>query len=461
MSGPVSTAKPDRHPAISYEDVLARETRPVPNYLHEGRQVQASDNTVAASRYYDPHFFELEARHVWSRTWQMACREEDIPKIGDYHIYDVLGKSLLVVRTSATKIKALYNSCLHRGRKLATLNGCKKEFKCPFHGFTWNRDGSFKENPIGWDFPDIKPEEFSLPEAKVALWGGFVFVNFDLNAKPLLDYITPLATDFERFDFPNRTRFAWIQKKMRCNWKVASEAFMEAHHSVTTHPQILPTISDANSQYDVPNDWVSRQFSATAVPSPFIPPMTEQAIFDTFNSGFGMGDAQPLPEGVTARAYLADMSRAALKAETGEDYASATDAEMLDPILYNVFPNMCFWGGYSSNIVYRWRPNGLDPDSCIMDIMIHRPAAKDKPREPAPAFELGLDDAFSKASHIVGEGLCAVFDQDMGNLPYVQEGLRASGTGLVRFGRYSEMRIRHMHSMIDRYIAEGAAPSTT
>ena len=54
-------------------------------------------------------------------------------------------------------------------------------------------------------------------------------------------------------------------------------------------------------------------------------------------------------------------------------------------------------------------------------------------------------------------GLAGIFEQDMGNLPYVQEGLRASGNGLVHFGKYTEMRIRHHHHMIERYIAEGEA----
>ena len=69
--------------------------------------------------------------------------------------------------------------------------------------------------------------------------------------------------------------------------------------------------------------------------------------------------------------------------------------------------------------------------------------------------ELGIDDAWSEATEL--GGLAGIFEQDMGNLPYVQEGLHASGNGLVHFGKYSEMRIRHMHHMIERYIAEGEA----
>ena len=140
----------------------------------------------------------------------------------------------------------------------------------------------------------------SLPQAKVATWGGFVFVNFDVHARPLLDYIKPLADDFERFDFPNRYRAAWVQKKVRCNWKATAEAFMESHHSVTTHPQVLPGLGDANSQYDLPNDHVSRHFSATGVSSPFLPPMSEEEIF-AYLTGQGRGGRRPLAENAETR----------------------------------------------------------------------------------------------------------------------------------------------------------------
>ncbi|WP_084421674.1 aromatic ring-hydroxylating oxygenase subunit alpha [Henriciella litoralis] len=452
--------RPDRHPAISYGEVLDMESRDVPDYLREGRVVDFGPEPVAASRYFDRTFFEKEAEHVWSRTWQLACREEDIPKVGDFHIYEILGRSLIVVRSSENEIKAFYNACLHRGRKLVTQNGCKQEFKCPYHGFTWNRDGSFKENPIDWDFQHIPPENYSLPEAKVECWGGFVFINFDPAAKPLMDVIKPLAEDFERFDFANRYRAAWVQKVVPANWKATAEAFMEAHHSVTTHPQILPGIGDANSQYDVPNDWVSRQFSATGIPSPFIEPPSEQEILNYLtgrkmkikdNSG-----GPELPEGTTARKYVAEGARASLSEQTGKDYSHATDAEMLDSILYNVFPNMCFWAGYVSNIVYRWRPNGTDPDTSIMDIMILRPydMSGERPK-PAPMQRIEIDEPMSDAEEQFGADLCAVFEQDMGNLRHVQSGLKASGNGAVTLGRYSEQKIAQLHKMIDRLIIEG------
>jgi phenylpropionate dioxygenase-like ring-hydroxylating dioxygenase large terminal subunit len=451
----------DRHPGNSYEDILGRDTRGAPEHLREGRLPDIGVEPVAAERYFDPGFFRREVRHVWGRVWQMACREDDVANVGDYQIYENVGRSLIVVRSSAGEIRAFHNSCLHRARKLVTLPGSKAEFRCPYHGMSWRCDGTFKENPIAWDFPQWEGQDMSLPEAKVATWGGFVFVNLDPDAPPLAEVIAPLAEHFERYDWPSRFRAVWVQKKVRANWKVTAEAFMESHHSVTTHPQILGSLNDANSQYDLPNDHVSRHFSASAVASPFLEqaPSEQEVLNHLLGQGGRRMEGQTAPElqpGETARAKAAELARANLAAATGRDYSAASDAEMLDALLYNVFPNMSFWAGYAGSLCYRWRPNGLDPESAIMDVQIyaHAPADGPKPKN-APVHELGIDEPWSDAPQL--GGLATIFEQDMGNLPYVQEGLHASGLGVVHFGKYSEMRIRQLHRMVDRYIAEGEA----
>src|ERR1019366_8665982 len=99
--------------------------------------------------------------------------------------------TVIVTRQPDGSLKAFQNVCLHRGRKLVTAGGCKQQFRCPYHGFTWNTDGSFKENPFGWDFPQIDPNNFSLPEIRLETWGGFVFISFDKDVRPLLELLDP------------------------------------------------------------------------------------------------------------------------------------------------------------------------------------------------------------------------------------------------------------------------------
>ena len=418
---------------------------------------------MAASRYFDPGFFQQEVDHVWPHVWEWACREEDIPEVGDYVVFDLAGYSHIVVRSGPDTIKALANACLHRGRQLAEEDGSLTSFRCPYHGLEWHCDGTLKVNPFKWDMPQWQECDTSLPEARVETWGGFVFINMDHDAPPLVEVLAPIPDHFTRYDLENRYKAVHVVKKIKANWKATSEAFMESHHVIGTHPQALNTTGDLNSQYDNWSDYVGRQFTATGVQSPSATDkLSEQEIFDQAVDRRPEAAQDPssttLPEGMSARAHVAQRTRAALTDMYGHDYADAGDAELVDALLYNLFPNMSFWAGMRQNIVYRFRPNGTDPESALMDIVILRPVPKGQPRpEPAEIRVLDFDEPVTDASNLIGEPLALVFEQDVVNLPWVQKGLRALRSGEVAFTNYMETRLRRHHQMLDKFIAEGEA----
>ena len=72
--------------------------------------------------------------------------------------------SLIVVRSGPDEIHAFHNSCLHRGTRLRTQPGSRRRTALPFHGFTWNLDGTFAGMPCPWDFPHVDATNFCLPE---------------------------------------------------------------------------------------------------------------------------------------------------------------------------------------------------------------------------------------------------------------------------------------------------------
>ena len=97
---------------------------------------------VPKERYYDPDFYRLEAELLWSRTWQMACRLEEIPRPGDFAEYEILDQSVLVVRSEDMGVRAFDNVCRHRGVRFAQGRGSKPGgFVCPFHGWCYGTDG--------------------------------------------------------------------------------------------------------------------------------------------------------------------------------------------------------------------------------------------------------------------------------------------------------------------------------
>ena len=111
----------------------------------------------------------------------------------------------------------------------------------------------------------------SLPQVKVDTWGGFVFINFDLElpSRSKITWKSCLITS-SASHWKSTSRAVHVQRVMNCNWKVGAEAFMESWHTVETHKQILTFTGDANSQYDTFGDNVSRSVTPMGVASPHL-----------------------------------------------------------------------------------------------------------------------------------------------------------------------------------------------
>ncbi|QMW24693.1 aromatic ring-hydroxylating dioxygenase subunit alpha [Sandaracinobacteroides saxicola] len=442
-------------PGPSVAEIHARDHPPVPAKLGDDSWRDFGTAPLAASRYTSPAFFALEKERMWPRVWQMAARDEEFPEPGDLVVYDNLGKSVILVRQADGGVKAFWNVCLHRGRKLRTEAGHANELQCPFHGFTWNNDGTLKQIPCRWDFAHLSDEAMTLPEVRAERWAGYWFVNWDGSAPPLNEYLAPLPEHFSHWGQERNFTAVWVGKVIRANWKVVAEAFMEAWHSITTHPQILPFTGDSNSRYAIWGDHVNLALTPFGVASPHLGDIEQAAIIDAFSGGAGRNNEEAAPlvlaPGQTARAALGARNREGFAALGYPEAAQASDAELLDAWTYNVFPNISPWGGYLSNISYRWRP-WPDENATLMEVRVLAKAPADGP-VPRAAEMVFLKEDEPWSSVTAWGRLGGVYDQDMANLPYVQEGLHSSANDRVELGHYQESRIRHFHATLDKYLA--------
>jgi phenylpropionate dioxygenase-like ring-hydroxylating dioxygenase large terminal subunit len=440
----------------SYQDLLDLDSKPVPSSLRRDQPGYFGDDDVPVERYTSRAFHELEKDRLWSRVWQFACREEVLTEVGDTEVYDICDTSILLVRAAPGPggIKAFINACLHRGRALRMEAGHVDELLCPFHGFCWSLAGKLKRVPSAWDFPQVRPEAFGLPEVAVDTWGGFVFVNPDPDCEPLSAFLGELPTFFDRWPLEERYTRVHVSKIMRANWKVVQEAFMESFHVITTHPQLLPGFGDANSQYDVFGN-VSRAISARGVPSPLLSwsPSEQERLNSQIDQRADDPVTVTVTEGSTARQTLAEAARRSLRPVLGSSVEELTDAELVDSYYLTVFPNMHPWGGYNQ-ITYRFRPNGDDHRSSIMDVFLLSPFNSERPR-PATEKRLSADEAWRTATEELGS-LARVFDQDEFNLEAVQKGLLTARKPGLSMAVYQESKIRHFHHLLGEWVADSA-----
>jgi phenylpropionate dioxygenase-like ring-hydroxylating dioxygenase large terminal subunit len=509
-----SIAQVDRSVGVTYQSLLDEDSHPVPELYRVESPMPVGPTVVPAEQYYTKEFHDLEVEKVWKRVWQMACHEDDIPDVGDYLVYDIAHLSFLIVRTGEDEFRSFHNACLHRGRLLKNHGGKRaREFRCSFHGWAWNTDGSLKDVPCRWDFPTVSEDEYSLPQTKVGRWGGFVFINPDPEAEPLEDYLGNLTDQFPNLPYERRYKQAHVAKILRCNWKVAQEAFSEAYHVIATHPTILGSIGDANTQYDVFGNY-SRAISPNFTPSPHLGGREPEALADArmftklrhaltghvyekmddglvhitqangdvskFNAdgtwvegpmthadtnmcdwvggrqlpgteNMPLPPAPDIPAGKNLRQVAAEGVRESYRNDLGDIMDNVSDAELLDSIYLTVFPNFHPWGAFH-RIVYRFRPNGDNPEECIMECMYLAPTPTGEKRpEAAPIHNLGPDDDWVEAAEL---GMLAkVFNQDVVNMPEVQRGLKTMQRPEVIFANYGETKIRHFHKLLDEWIA--------
>ena len=453
----MSEADPQlRCPGPGVAELFAAETRVVPPGVLADSWRDLGTDAIAADRYTSRAFFEAEKARMWPKVWQMAARDDELPDAGDVVVYENVGRSYVVIRQDDGSVRAFHNVCLHRGRKLRTDSGSASELECPFHGFTWNMDGSLKRVPCAWDFSHLSARNMDLPELRVGHFAGFIFVTENPDAPLLEDYLAPLPDIFARWRLEECTTGVWVGKVIRANWKVCAEAFMEAWHSVITHPQILPFTGDANTRYSLWGDHANLALTPFGVLSPHLEGkgLGQDAILEAMGLGSGRiggTGGLTLAEGETARHALAAMNRARFLDDLGYASDDVTDSEMLDAYTYNVFPNLSPWGGFAPNIVYRWRP-WPDENATLMEVRLLSRPQKGAPKPRAVEMVmLGEDQPWS--SFTGWGGLGAVFDQDMANLPYVQDGLHASPNNRVELGNYQESRIRQFHQTLDKYLS--------
>ena len=440
----------NQRPTVTYQELLDTDSHEVPKVLRWFSPMPPSEADVPVERYTSAEFHKLEVDKMWMKAWQMACREEDIPEPGDHLSYDIVGRSILVARTESGEINAFHNVCPHRGRKLKESRGRDTELRCAFHGFAWELGGCLKQVPCQWDFPRLELAEWALTDVRVGTWGGFVFINMDPDCEPLEDFLGDLDSHFDRWPLEDRYKEAHVAKVMNCNWKIAQEAFMEAFHVVATHPQLLPSLGDAISQYDVFGNF-SRAISPNGVPSPHVTwEPSQQDIFDAMSDR--NLDEEPkavVPDGETARHLAAESARESLRPAIGDRADELCDAELTESIYYTVFPNFHPWAAYN-RIVYRFRPYGNDHRRSIMECMFLSPFVGERP-PAAPIHWLTDDDDWTVATELGMLG--RVFNQDVYNVPEVQAGLEAMLKPGVTFADYQETKPRHFHAILDEWIA--------
>jgi len=192
--------------------------------------------TASVELYRDPAVFEHERTAIFARTWQFMGLEADLIRAGDYIAEVIAGYPLLVVRDQAGRLNGFHNVCRHRAGPLVgeAKGRCDHELTCRFHGWRYGFDGQLKAATGFGPAEGFDPAAFGLFPLRVETWRGFVFVNLDLEAAPLIDLLRPL--DEKLGAQPRRPARVRDRHPIACNWKVFVENCLDGYHQEGVHP---------------------------------------------------------------------------------------------------------------------------------------------------------------------------------------------------------------------------------
>jgi phenylpropionate dioxygenase-like ring-hydroxylating dioxygenase large terminal subunit len=195
---------------------------------------------IAAARYTDPQFLELEKQGLWKRSWLYAGHASQVAEPGSWFLTRNTGTPILIVRDLQGQLRAFYNTCRHRGGPLVTEEaGQGRGFVCGYHGWSYTLDGQLKSVRDKRDFVDLDFACRSLLSVRCEMLGGWIFINEDADALGLLESLGPLESELRQFDLDNLILVHSRSYDVACNVKVLLDVFLEVYHlnrSTRTRP---------------------------------------------------------------------------------------------------------------------------------------------------------------------------------------------------------------------------------
>jgi choline monooxygenase len=211
-------------------------------------------STIPASWYVDPRIAELEAQTVFSKTWQMVGRVEQVEKPGQFVTAEVAGEPIVVVRGNDGVLRGFFNVCRHHAAAVVTEScGQAAILHCPYHGWNYGLDGSLKGMPEFDGVKNFERQQNGLLPVKADIWEKFVFVNLDPQAVPLANFLGGLVKRLAPLGVSKLHYFDSRTYDIHCNWKVFVDNYLDGGYHVPHLHKGLSSVLDYK-EYTIENE---------------------------------------------------------------------------------------------------------------------------------------------------------------------------------------------------------------
>ena len=231
--------------ALSVEQILAS---------YDDAAPLAEAATIPGPWYVDARIAELERQTVFSKTWQMIGRVDQLEKPGQFLRATVAGEPIVAVRGNDNVLRAFYNVCRHHAAAVVTEPcGQAQILHCPYHGWNYGLDGALKGMPEFDGVKNFDRQQNGLVPVRVETWEKFVFVNLDPQAAPLHDFLGGLVGRVAPLEVSKLHYFDRKTYNIACNWKVFVDNYLDGGYHVPHLHKGLSSVLDYK-QYTIENE---------------------------------------------------------------------------------------------------------------------------------------------------------------------------------------------------------------
>jgi len=188
--------------------------------------------------YFDPEFFAAEKGAFLRAAPQVVCHVNEIPQPGDWRSLEYLGESVIVIRGDDGAVRAFSNVCRHRGSRLVDgTGGCAKVLTCPYHAWSYARDGRLVGVPHRNEYPGLKTEDHGLFPVALENWRGFLFVTLEPGAPSVAEMMAPYEHEVAPYRFEELRILSQVRLRPRAlNWKTLCDNYSDHLHIPVGHP---------------------------------------------------------------------------------------------------------------------------------------------------------------------------------------------------------------------------------
>ena len=211
--------------------------------------------SLPPSCYVSEEFYGLEVKNLFMKVWNFFGHVDQVAKKGDYITVNFSDIQLIIVRGKDGEVRAFANSCRHRGTPVANGIGNCRAFICPYHGWVFNLDGSLHSCPGMEKTEKFDKDKNGLMPLRLEVFGGFIFINFDGRAEPLVEYLGDFPEIMSSYNLQNLRLTRRVEHDVECNWKIHIENAMEEYHLPMVHQATLNPKEMEHSAAPTSENW--------------------------------------------------------------------------------------------------------------------------------------------------------------------------------------------------------------